>query len=168
VSFLAASLKLFLDEARASFRGFSPLPEFDTKHAREHGFVSANQKWFGSIGVDFADAGVDLAVVEEIVTTRNSAQHPDSLLSMNVTLKGKQVKRRPGPLFAHDYEIRSIDPEDPETLERFSWTISITREQFVQCVDEVERLCAFVDDSSQSLKHRITVAAAKRRRAARN
>src|SRR5947209_1136314 len=29
VSFLAASLKLFLDETRASFRGFSPVPEFD-------------------------------------------------------------------------------------------------------------------------------------------
>jgi hypothetical protein len=165
VSFLAASIKLFLDEMRADFRGFSPLPEFDLKCAKDKGFVAANQKWFGDIEIDFTKSGSDLSIIEEVVTTRNSAQHPSSLLSMNVVLKGKQVKRRPAPFFAHDWEVDRIDPNDPDTFERYQWTLSVRREKFLQAIDEVDKLCEFVYTQSRDLQHRVRVEIGRRRKA---
>lgn len=146
VSFLSASLKLYFDEMRhdlARFKG-GKVPVFDEKYASKRGLHAANKKWFKEIGIDFETSGADLAIVEEVVLTRNLAQHPESIGSMNLTFRGKQVKRPPFPWFVHEFERHGVDPENLDDLERFSWILSITREKFLQAVDEVDKLCEYI------------------------
>jgi hypothetical protein len=151
VSFLSASLKLFLDEMRhdiARFKG-PRAAMLDEKYASKRGFLAANKKWFGEIGIDFEASGADLAIIEEVVLTRNLAQHPQSIASLNLRLRGKQVKRRPFPWFVHEFERHGVDPENLQDLERFSWMLSITRDKFLQAVDEVDKLCAYISQQAR-------------------
>jgi hypothetical protein len=147
VSFIASSLKLFFDETRSDLARFSwqrPVPTFDVKYAKDHGFFAANRKWFDEMGIDFGQSGADLAIVEEVILTRNVAQHPEWIASMTLYLRGKEVRRRPFPWFTHPFEERGVDPANLEDLEKFSWMLSITREKLMQAVDEVDKLCTYV------------------------
>ena len=147
VSFVAASLKLFFDETRHELARYAwkrPVPEFDVKYAKNHGFFAANKKWFAEMGIDFEKPGADLAIVEEVILTRNVAQHPAGISSMTLYVRGKEVRRRPFPWFIHPFEEHGIDPANAEDLERFSWMLSITREKFMQAVDEVDKLCTYI------------------------
>jgi hypothetical protein len=47
---------------------------------------------------------------------RNSAQHRDSITSKNITLRGKQVKKRRFPWFVQEFEGYGVEPN--------IWTIS--------------------------------------------
>lgn len=146
VSFVAASLKLFFDEMRHDLDRFlgGRVPEFDLGCAKKHGFLAANRKWFAEVGIPLEQSGADLAIVEEVILTRNAFQHPDSIGSMTLYLRGQQVRRRPFPWFVHPLEERGVAPENMEDLERFSWMLSITREKFLDAVDQVDLLCEFV------------------------
>src|SRR4051794_40385739 len=72
VSSLSASLKLFLDETRSDLSRFrGSLPVFDRKLAQKKGIFVANREWFSAVGVDFRQSEADLAIVEEVIITRN-------------------------------------------------------------------------------------------------
>jgi hypothetical protein len=146
VSFLAGSIKLFFDEMRQDLTRYhgGKLSTFGVKYAQKHGWFAANKKWFADVGIDFEKSGADLAIVEEVAITRNSAQHQQSITSKNISLRGKQVKRPPFPWFVHEFERHGVDPESLADLERFSWMLSITREKFVRAIDEVDRLCEYI------------------------
>jgi hypothetical protein len=146
VSFVASSLKLFFDEMRHDLARFHsrPVPEFDLACAKKHGFLAANRKWFVEMRIPLEQSGADLAIIEEVILARNAAQHPDSIGSMTLYLRGQQVRRRPLPWFVHPLEERGVTPENIADLERFSWMLSITREKFLHAVDQVDTLCEFV------------------------
>jgi hypothetical protein len=151
VSFVASSLKLFFDEMRHELTRFHDggVPAFDRACAKNHGILAANRQWFAEMGIPFEQSGADLAIVEEVILTRNAVQHPDSIGSMTPYLRGQQVRRRPFPWFAHPCEELGVSPENIEDLERFSWMLSITREKFLHAVDQVDVLCEFVSRRSR-------------------
>lgn len=150
VSFVASSLKLFFDEMRHDLSRFhgGRVPEFDAKYAKNYGFFAANRRWFAEIGIDLDQSGADLAIVEEVILTRNVAQHPDSIVSMALHLRGQEVRRRPFPWFVHPFEESAVAQENLEDLQRLSWMLSITREKFLKAVDQVDVLCEFVSRRS--------------------
>jgi hypothetical protein len=145
VSSLSASLKLFFDETRSDLSRFrAALPVFDGKLAQKKGIFVANKEWFSAVGVDFGQSGADLAVVEEVIITRNVAQHPESIVMHAIYVRGKQVKRRPHPFFVHELERHGTDSEDLQDLERYQWMLEITPEKLLLAIDEVDKLCEFI------------------------
>lgn len=66
VSYLSASLQLYLNQMREEMEHYRRVPVFDTKYASNYGFVPAYRKWFADMGIDLADSGANLDVVEQI------------------------------------------------------------------------------------------------------
>jgi hypothetical protein len=146
VSYLSSALKLFLDGMRGELERRYRLAPFDKAYARNHGWFPAYRKWFGDLGIDMADSGADLEIVEQVVVTRNHAQHPDFIVSeTSIRYDGRTAERFPVPFFGHEFEWERANPESGEVRRMFPRLIKISPAKFERAVDEVDKLCEYVE-----------------------
>lgn len=147
VSYLSSTLKLFLDGMRGERERMCRLPPFDNSYARSHGWFPAYKKWFSEIGIDMADSGADLEIVEQVVVTRNHAQHPDWIVPETSIRYGSKIADRfSRPFFGHEFDWER-NAENYETERMFPRLIKIYPEKFERAVDEVDKLCEYVEQA---------------------
>jgi hypothetical protein len=146
VSYLAAAVKLYLTESEHQFRGLwgqlFPFPAVDHEKMRTDGIVPAYEEWFAEFGIEFRESGADVELLREIVTTRNLAQHPKSIGLMHLSQRESDRKRFPRPFFAHPVEQMIFSSESDHEI---PWMLSITPDAFFLAVDEVEKLCEWLE-----------------------
>ena len=108
LSHLAASLRLYLDAAREEIGRFYRLPEgsgsFDASEAKRTGVLSANKTWFAQFEIRLEASGADLGLLEEILLTRNVAQHPDSIAFDAPRQRAADHRKFPDPFFLSEFE----------------------------------------------------------------
>jgi hypothetical protein len=150
---LAASVKLYLEEARQRLEGAWPtwsgklvVPPLDTKVLKEHGYFQAYRKWCEQLGIDMARSGADLGLIEEVVLVRNRAQHPDSIGLHTLTQDKKYRSKFPKPFFGHRFEQAMYEHEGEEVGYSFPWMLSISGDKVLRAIAETERLCEFLDE----------------------
>ncbi len=147
ISFLSASLGLYLDEFRAGLGRHKTVPEFDTKLAKRDGALAAYRKWFSELGADLADAGCDLGIIEQIFLARNSVQHPKSIGLLALRPSAKQKAKYSRPFFVHPLEevlVAGHLENGNEPHRDLSW-MQVSREKLMVAISEVEKLCAWID-----------------------
>jgi hypothetical protein len=150
VSFLSATLKLFLNESESEFRkafDFVPIPALDAGVFKKHGFVEGYRQWFSSMGIDMEESGIDLTLMSEIVTTRNLSEHPKTISLMHLSQGEHERKKFPHPFFANPIEEAILTQQIQETGEDpgIPWMISIEPAKMLQAIDEVEKLCDWLE-----------------------
>jgi hypothetical protein len=156
VSYLSASLNLYLNEMRREMERMFRLPPFDGHYAKIHGWFPAYRKWFAELGIDLAASGGDLDIVEQVVLTRNHAQHPGWIADTYIAFRGKTAEKFRRPFFGHEFEWER-ERQEPDARRMLPWLLQIRGEKFMRAVHEVEKLCTFIDEQAW--------AAARRRRA---
>jgi hypothetical protein len=144
VSFLAASVKLFLTESEREFRAaWSDLIDFPHVAIGESGILSGYEEWFRGFGIDFHNSGSDVELIREIVATRNLAQHPRSIGLMHLSQRDTDRRKFSMPSFAHPLERALLKSELDHEI---PWMLSITPEAFVRACGEVDRFCEWLED----------------------
>jgi hypothetical protein len=155
VSTLAAALQLYLKESHANIkRRFhhsrtAPLASIDTYKSE---FNKAG--WFGGyrayflkeLGIDFADSGCDIAILESLVLARNRSQHPESITTLDARHTEHDLKRLPNPFF--------VDPKELELLSDMQFpsfvlapVISISPDRMTAAFVQVESFCDWLEES---------------------
>ena len=150
VSFLSAALKLFLNESEREFRNAFdglPLPALDKATFKNRGFVEGYRQWLMSMGIDLQESGADISLMSEIVSTRNLAEHPKSIALMHLSQGDHERKKFPHPFFANPTEEAILMRQLEETGEApdIPWMISIQPLKMQQAIDEVEKLCRWLE-----------------------
>ena len=143
ISFLAASLKLYLTESEREFRNeWGDLFEFPPVAIGEAGIVSGYEEWFLGFGIDFRSSNCDIDLIREIVATRNLAQHPRSIGLTHLSQRDTDRKKFPMPLFAHPLERLALQDAGEHGI---PWMLSITPEALRQAIDEADRFCEWLE-----------------------
>jgi hypothetical protein len=143
VSFLAASVKLYLVESEREFREtWGGLFDFPPVTIGEPGIVSGYEEWFRGFGIDVRESGCDIELIREIVATRNLTQHPRSIGLMHLSQRDTDRRKFPMPFFAHPLE-RLVLEGAPE--HEIPWMLSITPAGLVHAAEEVDRFSEWLE-----------------------
>jgi hypothetical protein len=146
ISFIAASVKLYLVETEREFRRmWGRMFPFPDVKVSEEGIVSGYEDWFRSLGIDFRSSGADIELIREVVATRNLAQHPASIGLMRLSQRPVDREKFPRPFFGHPLE-KQIHDDEPS--HEFAWMLSITPEAIAQSVNEVVKFGEWLDAQS--------------------
>jgi len=150
VAFLSATLKLFLNESETRFRetfDSLPIPALDKAVFKKQGFVEGYRQWFALMGINMEDSGADVTLMSEIVTTRNLSEHPKTISLMHLSQGDDERKKFPHPFFANPIEEAIFKQQQEETGEDVGipWMISIQPDKMRQAIDEVDRLCDWLE-----------------------
>lgn len=144
ISMLAAALHLYLktwENVLGTPVGNSFKPEFKKGH------LNGYKTYFAArFGIDFAMAPSDLAMLEEIILTRNRIQHPDNIVTPRANYLPADLKKLPRAFFVNETEQSLFsDAEDIENLWLFPPSVHITEEKFVTAIVEVEKFSNWLE-----------------------
>jgi hypothetical protein len=144
ISFLAGSLQLYLKEALADRR---VVPSEDTKAAFKQGWINGYRAVFrGQLGIDWTTGPSNLAILEEMVLARHRAQHPESITTLRVAQSAKDAIKYPRGFFADEFELAAATRRDPPLTDDVRpLRLNVTREKLCTAIDEVERLCDWLN-----------------------
>jgi hypothetical protein len=147
LSFVSGSLTLFLNEFRTELSRTQRAPKYDEKIARSNGELAAHIQWFKELGVDLIASGCDLGLIEQIVLTRNSIQHPKSIGFLTIQPTAKQKARFTRPFFLHPTEEAILEEYRAQGNEDAyqPWMMQVTQEQLLRAIDEVEKLAIWIE-----------------------
>ncbi|SRR6266498_46458 len=154
ISMLAATLQLYfkewVDEIHGRF-GNDQLARFGIgrpdKAAFKEGWISRYRAFFqDKLRIDWTGVPSNLGILEEIVLTRNRAQHPERITSFRIDQSQRDAMKYPRSFFADDLELKVFGDttEVPSEWVR-PWRLNVTREKLFAAVDEVERFCAWLE-----------------------
>ena len=141
LTLLSNSLKLYLDEttqklSRTLGDDFNRL--LNCHHQR--GFPKYEHR-FRRLDIDFKHAPVDLALIREIVETRNLIQHPESIAFLHAHQSPAAEERFPRPFFAHPIE-KAVADREPNFTPNILW---ITSSSLWRALDAVDAFCLWLE-----------------------
>ena len=143
ICMLAASLHLYLSEWERQL-GL----ECRQGHSAEFkkGWLHGYRAYFGlRHAILWEESGADLELLEQIVLTRNRVQHPGSISDMHVTHSAQDVRKHLHVFFVDEGEMRSFVSLGGVENDWLMPSITITREQFLTALQEVERFGVWLD-----------------------
>ena len=140
LSFLSTSLKLYLNDTINELTRFlghgAKLPPVEPKPGLEK-----YETWFRRVNIDFQHAPANVALLREIVATRNLIQHPESIGFMRLHQRAADQKRFPRPFFAHPIE-KAIADRQPDYEATLLW---VTGDTLYGAIDVVEGFCSWLE-----------------------
>ena len=141
---------MYFDEARSEINHRYKLPPeirpYDPSAKRGKGPLHANQLWFAQFGIRFEDSGANLALLEELLLTRNRAQHPESIAFHMLHQSRSDREKCPSPYFASDLERRMYAREDGTVEKSGPWILAVPKDKLFEAIAEVERFCEWLED----------------------
>lgn len=144
VSLLSDALKLYFNLIKQREFRF----EFDAseKKALKNGFVGAFRDALGEIlDTDWVESGINFAIIEQVVLTRNLGQHGSALTSFRVEVDAKTIERHPRPFFVQPEEAEAMVHAELAVSDWLRPTIKISRASLIAAIDEVEKLSDWVE-----------------------
>ena len=121
----------------------------DNKAALKKGWINGYRIFFGEkLKISWEQGPSNLGLLEEIVLTRNRAQHPEDIASLRIEQSKQDFRKHPRSFFADELEMQIFhDPERPEEewLLR-PWRLNVTKEKLFDAIDEVERFCDWLEE----------------------
>ncbi len=157
ISMLAATLQLYfkewVDEIHRRF-GSDQLAKVgigrpqDNKAAFKEGWINGYRAFFqDKLKIDWTDVPSNLGVLQEVVLTRNRAQHPERIMSFRIDQSQRDAMKYPRSFFADELELKVFAdaPEVPAEWVR-PWRLNVTRGKLFAAVDEVDGFCAWLEE----------------------
>lgn len=159
ISLLSSSLQLYLKESINELRGSYGSeslakvgigkPE-DNKAAFKEGWINGYRMFFrDKLRIDWVGAPSNLSLLEDIVLTRNKAQHPETIKTLGIQHSHHDRAKYRRSFFADELEMKFFGgsdadcPSDEWVLPQY---LNITSEKLLAAVDEVDRFCAWLED----------------------
>ncbi|MDB0507743.1 hypothetical protein LBW60_01495 [Ralstonia solanacearum] len=155
LSMLAASLNMYFT-TWAHQLGVKP-----PKKKNGEGWLQAYQRVLGErAGILWDSCPVNRALIEQIVLARNRDQHPDNITAFYSHHSEDDMRKHPQMFFVSESEtemLRGFDGGDAAENEAFRWlitpTVSVDREKLLTAIDEVEKLCNWLEEQFFEAKY---------------
>lgn len=143
ISMVSEALKqFFVNWERRLLVGHRPCQK-SSKKAFESGFLGGYAACFAeAFALDWAACPARFDVVEQVVLARNLSQHNDLVLD-HIEHDSKTRSKYPRPFFMRPDEV-TFDGNDPNNF--MSPTLHITRTSLLEAIEQVEGLCAWVQE----------------------
>jgi hypothetical protein len=106
---------------------------------------------FHDLGIDWAASGANLALVEQVFLTRNDTMHQDRLWS--ILQSEAHFEKYPDSIFSNPIDRIASKDEDGELVGPLH--IEINREHISQSIEEIRKLCQYVEADSHGQTKRI-------------
>ncbi len=159
VSMLASTLQLYLkewvNELYGRYTRNSPAnagigrPE-DNKKAFKEGWVHGYRVFFrDKLGINWDTAPSNLSLLEEIVLTRNRAQHPETILTLKIQQSKYDAAKYRRSFFADESEMKLFSDDRPIEEWVRPWRLNVTRDKLFAAIDEVDRFCMWLEEERQ-------------------
>ncbi len=148
IAMLSDSLKLYFKMLEERVIGFS----FENRTAtfRKKGFVRAYVDALGEIlDTDWSDCPADLDLIEQIVLTRNRAQHGEDLTSFDVTYDQAMLDKHKRPFFISDEELSALTAEEGSLASMLMPTIRVDGPRLDRAIAEVDALADWIDSRGE-------------------
>ncbi|TPG40523.1 hypothetical protein EAH79_11500 [Sphingomonas koreensis] len=148
VSLLSDALKLYLNllvhrQLRFVFT------EQEAKRLKKQ-FVATYRDALGEIyAIDWANTGIDFAVIEQVMLARNRGQHGTHLTSFLLTHDDRTLASHPVPFFISAEESQSLDGPGATLGGFLNPTIAITRDTLFAAIGEVEKLGDWIEANGE-------------------
>jgi hypothetical protein len=151
ISMLSASLQLYLKTWEREL-GLSCGKEFAAEFKKE-GLVGGYRACLAKrAGVDWSCCPADLTIIEQVVLARNRDQHPESITTVRVTHAEKDWQRHPQPFFLSEREAELFPDGDAPSL-FMSPSLHVSRDKLTTAIDQVERLCEWLEEKMFDAKY---------------
>lgn len=158
ISLLSSSLQLYLQESinnlqwRYSSEALAKAgigrPE-DNKPAFKEGWINGYRMFFrDKLRIDWQLAPSNFNLLEDIVLTRNKAQHPDTIRTLGIQQLHHDSAKYRRSFFVDELEMKLFGGSDycPSDESVLPWCLNITGEKLLAAVDEVDRFCVWLED----------------------
>lgn len=160
ISMLATSLHLYLEESINELLGLYGAERLgrlgigrprENKAAFKLGWINGYRVFFREkLNIEWEKAPSNLELLEEVVLTRNRAQHPESIWTLSVQQSAQDAAKHPRSFFADDAEMNLF--ANGEQIEE-EWVgpcrLNVTKERLFAAIDEVDRFCAWLEEELQ-------------------
>jgi hypothetical protein len=151
ISMLSESLRLYFMTWEQELR-LSCQPNLKAEF--KAGFLNGYKACFGHVlKADWTQCPADLNILEQVVLARNRAQHPDSLVSMNISHSGKDREKYPMPFFIGEIEKRALGEAAMAEIRWMGSSLAVSREQLTEAIDNVEKLGEWLEDKMLEAKY---------------
>jgi hypothetical protein len=155
VSMLSSSLHLYLKESVNNLLATYSLESLkkagigrpgENKAAFKKGWFNGYRNYFlDQLGIDWTKGPSNLSLLEEIVLTRNRAQHPESIASLRIESSYHDAAKYHG-FFADDLEMKLLGDDQAQDGWIQPWRLNVTTEKLMLAIDEVDRFCSRLQD----------------------
>lgn len=142
LSMLSSSLQLYIKEwidRLDRFHGITFEMNFKKK-----GWFNGYRKIFEKVGLNMSDCPANLSIIEQIPLVRNRIQHPEHLISTNISYSKSDLSKFLSPYFVQDYDL-ALTYGQEETSWLFRPAISPTIEKIIEAIYNVEKFCSWLD-----------------------
>ena len=141
LTFLSNSLKLYLYETTGKLSDILGGEFKRLLEGRQRGFPKYEHR-FRQVGIDFRYAPVDLALIRQIVETRNLIQHAESISLLHAHQSPAASKKFPRPFFAHPID-KAIAERQPDYTPTTLW---VTPGALARAIEAVDAFCQWLDN----------------------
>lgn len=112
-----------------------------------NGWFNGYKAYFARhVGIRFEDGPISIAMLEELVLSRNRIQHPESITTHSSHYSDDDLRKIPHPFFLDERE-RSLlaEAEDGQNSWLMPPTISVSSEKLFAALAEVERFAIWLE-----------------------
>ena len=96
--------------------------------------------------IDFTKSLTDIALLEEIVLTRNRIQHPDIIMTPRTSYLPSDMEKLPHKFFVNESELGQFtEIEESEKTWLFPPNVDITEEKLMKAIAEVEKFNIWIE-----------------------
>lgn len=134
---LSASLQLYF-KAWERELGINWEPG-ERKKAFKNGFIQGYRVCFGSaLNLSWRDCPVNFDILEDVVSARNSDQHPENISTMRVTLVQQKKQDDRQPFFVSDAERKMFSDPDMTSISWMRPSLHVSLQSLVIAIEQVE------------------------------
>lgn len=145
ISMLAASLQLFFKTWEKEL-GREAQPQYKTLF-RKKGWIHGYRQYFIDIlGIDYANAPVEITRLEEIVRARNIIQHPDLIGSNTVNFTDDDLEVLQEPFLSSEIDRRMSRSFSDEGRWFLPLSLHVPPEKLEVALSDVARFAAWLDE----------------------
>lgn len=142
ISMLSSSLQLYLKawvDRLDRYHGVKFEVNFKKK-----GWFNGYREIFNEVELNMSECPANLKIIEQIPLVRNRVQHPEKLTSISISHSKSDLTKLSNPYFVQESELSlASEPEKQSWL--FPPTIAPTNENIVEAINNVEKLCSWLE-----------------------
>jgi len=144
LSSLAGSLQVFLDTLLTLHGDQAQF----LKTSSEGGWWGRHQRYYSGCGLDFAQSGANLDLLNDVVLARNSVMHQTYLANESASYRDDDLNKLTRPFFVSESEETLLNGlGDDGTPYLFSPTIEVNAQKLGIAIAEIRRLGRWLEDS---------------------
>src|SRR5260221_1364271 len=155
-SLLSQTLKLYIERWIGELRkragdeqlvkagiGLPNSPSFKSEF--KNGWFAGYRAYCRALDIDWSESPADLALLEQLILARNSAQHSTDITSVRARQTESETTRFPNGFFADTFDLRWNESMTPGSRFLLPPHLDISGDKLARALDEVDAFCSWLD-----------------------